>query len=232
MLSKLFLHINLSSKLWLLVGCFIVIGTNYYFGNIYLNKTLGLIWIHYSISGILLLAIIYSAIPLFNQGYKIASKNTLIGVSILLLWSSIPQVFTIELSISLFLFIRFLNGLFLVSEQTHKNSIPFLINVTIISFITFLISPLGWVFLILILINNLLYANISVREILVPIYIFLFALGVTYGISFLIGNTSFLLELWNRNLPQKFSLDIFTSFKNAYIVLISAFAVSLLGLFK
>ena len=233
MLSKLFAHIKLGSRIGLFIGAALVSIVYFIFGHSIELNTLSLPkWLVYSISGMLLFLSTLTVVSLFNNGYKISKRNSYAGLIMVLTWGLIPNVFSLEISFSIFLFTRLYLGLFQVAENSHTGSIPYLINVTIIAYLAFLLSPLGWLFLILILLNNLLYANVSVREIVVPIYIFAFCLGLTYAVSLLLEHPEYLSEVWSQRLPNVISTDLYFTYKFTYLILASIFLLSLTRYFS
>ena len=83
----------------------------------------------------------------------------------------------------LFAFLQY--NLSAIGKLPRGSDYPYLLNTGIIVFLALVISPAGWVFLPIVLLNNIIFTKATFRELFIPLYTLIFCALVYFALAYI-----------------------------------------------
>lgn len=223
MLSKLFAHIKIGSGLWQFIALLVLV-LGYFLRDEYHGAFENTAFV---LSALMLIGTAFAVNDLGNFAFYILRRNLYAGIILALCWGFIPGAFEFQNALLPFLFMALLYNLFQISDRNNEETYPYLFNAGFFAFLAWCLSPVGWMFLVVITLSSFIHSKVSFRTLVIPLYSFGFSILIFYGVSVLIEQPYWLPKIWSRNTGISFSLTEWLAYKYECGVLGVMFLLSL-----
>ena len=184
MLSKLFSNIRLGIELWfvafsvlLMVGQYFLMGSGSCVRIVFIpdyNTVRVIVAPLFALTGLLF------SQQVFVKRFTVIKGSFYIPFILLLTLSVLHPFFCLEYSFLLILATVLYLNFYAISERGANRSVPYFINVGLITLVVFIFTPLGLVFLLSSWVHTILQGSRGWRSFVVPIYILLFGSGIYF----------------------------------------------------